>query len=193
MSEPSNAPQSQPRRGRPLLTLTAAVLAGGLIGGFATKALSHGPFGHGFGHPGGFAHKIGFFKAPKTVEDAQERAQRMARHLAVEVEANPEQTDKLIVIAKGLATDVFPMRQSLQEARGRGVDLITAGSIDRGAIEALRAEQMGKAEAVTKRMTVALADAAEVLSPDQRKKLAERIEDFRGRWGGGPDHKPWRD
>ncbi|MDX2287345.1 MAG: Spy/CpxP family protein refolding chaperone [Hyphomicrobiaceae bacterium] len=182
---------SRPSRRRSALILAAAILAGGVIGGFATTALSQGPFGHGFGHHGGW-HKVGFFMAPHSIEDAQDRAQRMARHLAVEVDATPEQTDKLIVIAKGLAADVFPLRKSMQDARTRGLDLMTSPAIDRGAIEALRAEQMDKADALTKRLAGALADAADVLNAEQRTKLATRIQNFRDRWGSG-HHKPPRD
>ncbi|MDX2258263.1 MAG: Spy/CpxP family protein refolding chaperone [Hyphomicrobiaceae bacterium] len=188
MSETNSPRPMTPQRGpRRLVKLAAVALGGLLVGGFAGTAFSHGPFGPGFGpHFGGF-HKVGFF-GPRSIEDAQSRAERMAKHLAVEVDANAQQTEKLVSIAKALAADVYPMRETMQEARKRGIDLVTAPSLDRAAIEALRAEQMGKADALTKRLTTALADAAEVLTPDQRKVLAERVAEFRGRWGG--PHKP---
>lgn len=193
MSERSNTPEpARQRRPRRLLSLAAVAVGGLAIGGFAGKALSHGPFGPGSGFGLGFGgiHKIGFF-GPRSVEDAQRRAERMAKHLAVEVDATAQQTEKLIAIAKGVATDIYPMRETLREARKRGVDLVTAPALDRAALESLRAEQMGKVDALTKRLSTALADAAEVLTPDQRKVLAERVAEFRDRWGG--PHKPLDD
>jgi len=41
------------------------------------------------------------------------------------------------------------------------------------AIERLRAEQIGLAETASKRIAQALADAADVLSPEQRRKVAD--------------------
>ncbi len=53
-------------------------------------------------------------------------------------------------------------------------------SVDRAALEALRADQLQMAEQASRRFTQALADAADVLTPEQRKQLAERA----GRWHG---------
>ena len=50
---------------------------------------------------------------------------------------------------------------------------MTAPTIDRTAIERLRAEQIALAETASKRIAQALADAAEVLNPEQRKKVAD--------------------
>ena len=50
---------------------------------------------------------------------------------------------------------------------------MTAPTVDRTAIERLRAEQIGLAETASKRIAQALADAAEVLSPEQRRKVAD--------------------
>jgi Spy/CpxP family protein refolding chaperone len=56
------------------------------------------------------------------------------------------------------------------------MELLSAPTIDRAAIERLRAEQMQATDAVSKRMSQAFADAAEVLTPEQRKKVAERMQ-----------------
>jgi len=61
--------------------------------------------------------------------------------------------------------------------------LLAAPTIDRAAIEKLRAEQITLADASSKRMTQALADAGEVLNPEQRKKLAERMQKMGERRG----------
>ena len=58
-------------------------------------------------------------------------------------------------------------------------DLLLADTIDRTALETLRAERLADAEQISKNLVGALADVAEVLSPEQRKVLNERIEQFR--------------
>jgi Spy/CpxP family protein refolding chaperone len=45
----------------------------------------------------------------------------------------------------------------------------------------LRAEQVGLAETASKRIAQALADAADVLSPEQRRKVADWMA-HRGSW-----------
>jgi Spy/CpxP family protein refolding chaperone len=60
-----------------------------------------------------------------------------------------------------------------------------ADSIDRTALEKLRAERLAEAEMISKNLVGALADVAEVLSPEQRKVLDERINEFRSLHRGG--------
>jgi Spy/CpxP family protein refolding chaperone len=64
------------------------------------------------------------------------------------------------------------------------MQLLSQPQIDRGALEALRAKQSRAMDEISRRLTQSLADAAEVLTPEQRGKLAERMERRRGRWHG---------
>ena len=59
-------------------------------------------------------------------------------------------------------------------------DAITAPSIDRAQIESLRAGQLKSLDEASKRMVIAITDAAEVLSPEQRSALAEQIRKHHG-------------
>lgn len=193
MTETSNTSSPEPkkcRRGRRgALFLTTIVLGSALAGGLATKAFSYAGSGwHKFhGHHGHFMRTRGgpmaLIRGPLDPEKAQKRAERMAKHLAVEVDATPDQTDKLVEIAKSLAVDTVPIRKELRAARKEAVDLLTAESVDRAAIEQIRAAQIEKFDAITKRLTVALGDASEVLTAAQRKDLQERIADWR-EWRG---------
>lgn len=137
---------------------------------------------YGGDHGGGF-HR-GFMGGSKDPAKADERIERMVKHFAVEVNATPEQTAKLTQIAKAAGKDLRPLREKARDARKRGMELLSAPTIDRAAIERLRAEQMQAADAVSKRMSQAFADAAEVLTPDQRKKVAERMQKRHDRGGG---------
>jgi Spy/CpxP family protein refolding chaperone len=145
-----------------------ATLVGGLAVGSGLTAWAHG--GHRGWHGGeGFS---------------EERVERMVKHFGVEVDATEEQKAKLTEIAKAAAKDLQPLREKVREARKQGMELLAAPTIDRGAIERLRAEQIQAADAASKRMIQALTDVAEVLTPEQRQKLAERMQMRRG-WRHG--------
>jgi Spy/CpxP family protein refolding chaperone len=110
-----------------------------------------------------------------------ERLDRMLKHMYVEIDATEAQKQKLDPIVKQAAGDLRPLRAKVRDARRRGAELFSAETIDRGAIERLRVEQIGAADAASRRFTQALADVAEVLTPAQRKTLAARL----GRHGHG--------
>ena len=158
------------RFGRGALFLLLA-LAAGFIGGYAGRTFAHGP---------------GSLMS-ETMDPARldEHVERMVKHFAVEVDATPEQKDKLTAIAKSAAHDLAPLRGSMKRTRQQAIDLMSADKVDRAAIENLRAEQVALMDTASKRLTQALADAAEVLSVEQRKKIAERAEHFGHRFHHG--------
>jgi Spy/CpxP family protein refolding chaperone len=147
--------------------ITLATLAGG-----AAAALSWGAFAHGRRGQG-----------PHGGPMSEERIEKMVKHFAVEVEATPEQQEKLTAIAKQAAKDLEPLRAQAMDARKQAMELLSQPTVDRAAIEKLRVSKLQHADAISRRMTQALGDAAEVLTPEQRKKLAEHIERRRGGWG----------
>ena len=108
-----------------------------------------------------------------------ERVERMVKHFAVQVDATPEQKDKLTAVAR----DMAPLRGKMKAARTQGIELTAARTLDRTAIKKLRTEQIALADTSSKRVTQALADTAEVLTPEQRRKLAERAQKFGERRG----------
>lgn len=153
------SPQSSRRR------FFGIAAAAGLAGA------SFAAFGHGRRHGGG-------------AEMTGERLDRMLKHLYVEIDATEAQQQKLDPIVKQAAKDLAPLRDKVREARREGVKLLSADNIDRGAIERFRVQQIGATDAASKRFTQALADVAEVLTPEQRRKLAARA----GRHGRGGMH-----
>ena len=61
--------------------------------------------------------------------------------------------------------------------------LLTQPTVDRAALEALRAEQLQLAVDGSKRLVQALADVADILTPAQKGQLAVRLERWRGARG----------
>jgi Spy/CpxP family protein refolding chaperone len=174
MSEQSS-PET-PRRRRRWLPVAAIALAAAFTGAVATGAIGQ------YGPPWGHWHGPGFMRGPMTPAQIEDRVDRGIRHAAIELEATPEQQEKLRAIAKAAVKDLLPMREKAQTARARAAELLTGPKIDRAAIEAFRAEQMATAEAASKRFAQALADAAEVLTPEQRQKAHEWMQWRRTFW-----------
>ena len=154
-----------------------ATLIGGIAAGIGFKA---------FAQCGGSCgwHRGGFMAGPLDPAQVDEHLDRMLKHLYVEIDATDEQKQKLAPIVKQAAKDLLPLREKMQAARKQAVELLTRDAVDRAAIEALRAEHIQLAEQVSRRITQALGDAAEVLTPAQRKELAARMEKHRG-WRHG--------
>ena len=155
-----------------------ATLIGGIAAGIGIKAFAHGG-GYGGWHRGGFA------AGPLDPATVDEHLERMLKHLYVEIDATEEQKQRLAPIVKQAAKDLLPLREKMQAARKQAIELLTRDTIDRGAIEALRAEQLQLAEGASRRIAQSLADAAEVLTPAQRKELAARVEKHRRGWRHG--------
>jgi protein CpxP len=153
--------------------------------------VEHAAFEGRFGPPfGGWDSFL-----PNSVIEAfiDARADRMIRHLAVEIEATNEQQDKLKAIVHETVKDVLPARDKMLAARATARELLTQPTIDRAALEKLRADQIATHEAVSKQLVQAVADAADALTPDQRRKIIDMLppggpgfgrESPRWGWGG---------
>ncbi|HZR70392.1 MAG TPA: periplasmic heavy metal sensor [Burkholderiales bacterium] len=120
--------------------------------------------------------------------DPQARADRMefmVQRMFSSVKASDEQKNQAGAIVRKAASDIRPLEQKLRDGRRAGLDLLSRPTIDRNAIEAQRAQQAALREQISQRTTQAMADLAEVLTPDQRAALAKRMsERFGGRRAG---------
>jgi Spy/CpxP family protein refolding chaperone len=175
MTNTTQVPSSEPRR-RFFKRAAIATLIGGIAAGIGIKAFAHG------GGYGGW-HRGGFMAGPLDAAQVDEHLERMLKHLYVEIDATDEQKQKLAPIVKQAAKDLLPLREKMQGARTQAVELLTGDTIDRAAIEAMRAEHLQFAEQASRRVAQALADAVEVLTPAQRKELAGRINRWHGHRG----------
>ena len=95
------------------------------------------------------------------------------------VDASTEQRQKVRQILEAAGNDLYPIRQQRMENRKQIGQALAAATIDRAKIEALRQEQLKLNDTASKRMTDAITDAAEVLTPAQRAELAKRMEQRR--------------
>jgi Spy/CpxP family protein refolding chaperone len=188
--DPEIIPPAAQKRGWKTPLIVAGALAVGLTGAVASTAIADGGWGPPWRH--------GWHGGPRgdiDPADLNRMIERGVKHLAVEIDATPEQTTKLIEIAQSAATDLRPLRDQMRDARKQGRDLLSAPTLDRAQIETFRTQQMAVMDQISRRVAQAVGDAAEVLTPEQRTELGSKIErfgDFRGR-GFGPAgfRPPW--
>ena len=168
-------PPARRRLGGGKGTLIAALLGVGLLAGVAGNLLPSA-FGQGFPwQHRGWGMGGGFMGGPLTPAQIDDRIDRMTKHMAIELDATADQQAKIAGIAKSAVADLRAMREKAQAARTQAITLLTAPTIDRTAIERLRAEQIALADTASKRIAQALADASEVLNPEQRKKVSDWV------------------
>jgi len=111
--------------------------------------------------------------------DPQEMARRLdwrIGRLVQEVGGTPQQKERLVAIATAALAEIRPLREQMRQARREGLALLAAPVIDRRALEQLRVSQLQAADAKSRRMLQALAEAAEVLTPEQRTEVAGRLK-----------------
>jgi Spy/CpxP family protein refolding chaperone len=182
-----------------IATVTALAVAGAFgVQAFADsptyahmKQFGAGNHGEGWGRghrgEGWGSGRHGRF-ADMSDPEMQAHIERMVKHVAIEIDATPEQTGKITVLLTSLAKDMKPLRDDMHATGQQIRDLLLSDSVDRAALEKVRSERLAEADRVSKNLVDKVAEIAEVLTPEQRKVLSERIDEFRGmrgRWHRG--------
>lgn len=90
------------------------------------------------------------------------------------VNATTEQRTQVKQIAERAMADMKAQRETGRATREQMMKLFTAPTVDANAVEALRAQTMQQHDQASRRMTQAMVEVSRVLTPDQRKQLAER-------------------
>ncbi len=169
-SQPPAPGGANPRR-RFFWSAATATVAAALVAGLGTRAFATGG-GHCGWQRGGF---MGAMADPATLDS---RLDRMLQHLYIEIGATDAQKQQLAPIVKGAMQDLLPLRTQLHDGRRQAVELLSQPTVDRAALEALRANQLKLAEQGSQRLTRASGGGAAVLTTEQKKRLAEHA----GRW-----------
>jgi periplasmic protein CpxP/Spy len=121
---------------------------------------------------------------PMSPEEMARRIDKGVDRILSTVDASAEQKQKVASIAKQALSELRPMREQHRAARKQAIDLLSAPVIDRAALEKVRSDELQLGDNASKRLTTAMADIADVLTPDQRAKLRQRFERRMGRrWG----------
>ena len=163
--------QHHHRRGGFLRGLLAGALLFGIVAGAAYMGSSHAQSG-GHGRFGRHA----MWGGPFDPETAGKRIDAITSFMLADIDATADQKAKIGTIAKDALKDLMPLRDQHKAARTKAMELLAAATIDRAAMEQVRAGELALAETASKRVTQAVADAAETLQPAQRAKLAEKMK-----------------
>jgi periplasmic protein CpxP/Spy len=145
------------------------MMAAALLAAVGAAGVSYAGEGHGFGMHGG-----------RGMHGAMD-AESMAKHVDKMIEriapdATPQQKARLAEISKAAFADLKPLHMQFRDGHKRLHELLMAPTIDRVALERVRAEQMQHADAMSKRVLAAVEDAAEVLTPEQRLRFQKHLQ-----------------
>ena len=143
------------------------LVAGVLLAVSATVAVSawaqHGPGHHGMGGPGMFM-------------GSPEHMGRMIDHMLDGLNASDAQRTQIKQIAQAAATDMKSEREAGRALREKSLQLFTAPTVDAAAAESVRQQMLAQHDAASRRMLQAMLDISRVLTPEQRAKMGERMQ-----------------
>jgi Spy/CpxP family protein refolding chaperone len=146
--------------------LAAAALFAAVIGSVTLSAWAM-PHGGGHGMHGG-GPGMGMMFGGRGLE-----------RMLDSVNATPEQRTQIKAIAEKAAADLKTQRDAGRSTREQMMNLFTQPTVDANAAEALRAQAMQQHDQASRRMLQAMVDVSRVLTPEQRKQLAERMQQRR--------------
>jgi Spy/CpxP family protein refolding chaperone len=164
---PHNAGSTSRIRSRLFKPAMAVVLAGGLVAAVAAGAVA--------GNAGGGWHHGGAHAMAGNPQDVASHVDEMLQHIYTKVDATDAQKAQLGPIVQQAATDITQLHGELHSGHAQMMTLLTQDTVDRTELEAARAAQMQVADEASRRIVQLLADAADVLTPAQRKALAEHM------------------
>ena len=143
--------------------MAASVFVVALAGG-AFSAHAQGHHGPGWGGPeaGGM---MMFGGSPRHLD-------RMLDGL----DATDAQRAQIKQIAAAAAVDLKVRRDADRGLREKGLQLFTASNVDAAAAESLRQQMSTQHDQASKRTLQAMLEVANVLTPEQRAKLGERMK-----------------
>ena len=146
----------KPRAWRLLVATAAVALAGGLSQ-TAWAAPHDGP-GMGMGMMG----------------HGRDNGRHMDRMLD-SVNATPEQRAQIKQILQTAHADGAAQREAGRKLHEQSQALFTQPNVDARAVEAMRQQMLVQHDQASKRMTQVMLDVSRVLTPEQRKTLADRM------------------
>jgi protein CpxP len=166
-------PQARPRRWFWAGVLLVGVLVGSVRGSlFAGSAGSYPSWGCRW-------------RGTHSIEAVRERVEFMTDWLLKRVEASAEQRQQVQSIVQKAVTDLAPVTEAHRNNRQAWRAALTQPTVDRQALEALRQADVQLVDTASTRLVGAIAEVAQVLTPEQRATLLERGAPFHS----SPEHE----
>jgi Spy/CpxP family protein refolding chaperone len=106
---------------------------------------------------------------------------RMIDHMLDGLNASDAQRSQIKQIAAQAAADLKAQAAAGRGLRQRGMQIFTAPTVDAAAAEQLRQQMLQQHDQMSRRVTQAMVAVANVLTPEQRAKVGERMRDRQAR------------
>ena len=172
-----NAPQTPPGGSR--RRFLAGTLTGGLLGSLLAGSISF--YAHAHSRPGWWSHggHRGWHHQHATdAASMSERLEFATDWFMQRIDATAEQRQQVQTLVRGAVQDLVPLREQHQAHRQAFLEALQQPSIDRNTLEALRQAELQLAETASSRFINALADIADILTPEQRAELLTLAQRF---------------
>lgn len=164
---------------RPLRTLVATVCVA-FAATLAQTAIAQPAGGPGMGHQGSpgmgmMDHQGGPGMGHHGKRGMGMDGERGMGRMLDLVGASPEQRTKIKAITDTARTELRAQREAGQALHEQGLAIFTQPTIDANAAEALRQKMVAQHDLASRRLLQMRLDVAAVLTPEQRKTLADRM------------------
>lgn len=137
-----------------------------------------------WGHAGAMAFGPGLFMG------SPQRVARGVDRLLDGLHATEAQRTQILQIAQAASTDLQTQHEAGRSLFERHLQVLTAPVVDAAAAEQLRQQMLAQHDQVTRRMLQAVLQISQVLTPEQRATLAQRVKDRPRHDHPRPDHPP---
>jgi protein CpxP len=107
--------------------------------------------------------------------DVANHVDGILQHIYLEVGASPTQQAQIAPLVQTAATNLMQLHNQFHAEHAQMLTLLTQDSIDRVALENSRAAQLAIADQASRQIVQLIADTADVLTPAQRKALADKL------------------
>ena len=129
--------------------------------------------------PLGAAACHGRHRGDMSEAELTERLEDVAEYGLDHVDADEKQTAEVNAVLRGLSPDLLVYRREHHEIAAKLRAELAKDKIDRSELESIRQEGLDLADRASARASQALADAAEKLTVEQRRKLTAQWEKHR--------------
>jgi periplasmic protein CpxP/Spy len=113
-----------------------------------------------------------------TPEEASERIEFATDWMLKRINADETQRQRVKSVVEGAVKDLFPMKEQHQQNREAMLKALAQPTVDREALKETQQAEVQLLDTVSSRLVQAIADVADVLTPEQRAQLIEHFSRF---------------
>ena len=128
---------------------------------------------HGHGH----AEHAGAGMGPHLFAGSPERLSRGVDHMLDGLNASDAQRSQIKQIVLAAAAELKGQHEAGRALRDKAAAVFTAPTVDAAAAESLRQQMITQHDTASRRVLQAMLDISNVLTPEQRSKMGQRLKE----------------